>query len=158
MAITDTHRRMVCLLALMLAGARGPMLQAQDAASAESVVRAYRAARRATMQERGTPADVAAAVAFLSDSVVYEHAAAGARLVGREVLAEGMRGFLGRTRNARIKVRREIATPFAVAAEEEVTFEMQRDGRWERQSRRQLSVYEVRDGRITRLIEYWLPR
>jgi len=151
-------RQLACLVALVLAGGLAPGLEAQDAASARSVVRAYRAAREATMQERATRADVAAAAALLSDSVVYEHAAAGARLVGRDVLAEGMRGFLGRTRNARIAVRREIVTPLAVAAEEEVRFETQRDGRWERQSRRQLSVYEVRGGRITRLIEYWHPR
>lgn len=131
---------------------------AQAPASITSVVEQYRRARLRTMEAGATDADIAAATAFLADSVVYEHPAAGARRVGRATLTEGMRGFLGRTRDPSIRVVRQIDGRGVVVAEEQVSFEAQREGGgWERSTRTQVAVYEVRDGHITRIIEYWQP-
>jgi ketosteroid isomerase-like protein len=133
-------------------------VSAQARLTSSEVVERYRQARTATMQAAATEATVSAVAALLADSVVYEHPRAGARLVGRAAITEGIRGFLGKTRRARVEVLRQIAGSDAVAAEERVTFEADRDGVWSAESRTQLSVYEVRDGRISRLIEYWQPR
>ena len=107
------------------------------------------------MQATATASTVDSAVAFLADSVVYEHPQAGARIRGRGDMARGMQSFLGAMRNVRLSITREIVLPDAIAAEEQLSFEAQRDGRWQAGSRSQLMLYEVRDGRIIRLIEYW---
>jgi hypothetical protein len=73
--------------------------------------------------------------------VVYEHPAAGARRVGRATLTEGMRSFLGRTGTpAFASSARSTAAGFVVA-EEQVSFEAQREGGgWERSTRTQVAV------------------
>jgi hypothetical protein len=90
---------------------------------AAEVVARYRAVRAATMEERADASSVEAVLQLLTDSAVYEHPQAGARIVGRARIGEGMRQFLGATRNPRITVLREIVTGNAVASEERVTFE-----------------------------------
>jgi hypothetical protein len=131
---------------------------AQAPASITAVVEQYRQARTRTMEAGATDADVTAVTALLADSVVYEHPAAGARRVGCVTLTEGMRSFLGRTRNPGIRVVRQITGRGVVVAEEQVSFEAQGDGGgWERSTRTQVAVYEVRDGHISRIIEYWQP-
>jgi ketosteroid isomerase-like protein len=152
-------RRVACWVGLGLGvlGPPGPAT-AQARAPITAVVEQYRQARARTMDAGATDADVTAATALLADSVVYEHPAAGARRVGRATLTEGMRSFLGRTRNPSIRVVRQITGRGVVVAEEQVSFEASReDGGWERSTRTQVAVYEVRDGHITRIIEYWQP-
>jgi hypothetical protein len=107
------------------------------------------------MQERATAADVAALSRLLTDSIDYEHAQAGARIVGREAVTSGISNYLGATRNARIQVVREIVTGNTVASEEWVTFEMRRDTAWVPMSRAQLSVYRVEGDRIARESQSW---
>jgi hypothetical protein len=126
-----------------------------QAGNAQDVVARYRSARVAAMQAGATAGTVDSAVALLADSVVYEHPQAGARITGRTDMAAGMRSFLGAMRNVKLTVTREIVLPDAVAAEEQLTFESKRDDRWQAGSRTQLMLYEVRGGRIVRLIEYW---
>ena len=107
------------------------------------------------MQERATTADVDALGRLLTDSVVYEHAQARARIVGRDAVTSGIRGYLGATRNARIQVVREIVTGNSVASEEWVTFDMRRDTAWVPMSRAQLAVYQVDGDRIARESHSW---
>jgi hypothetical protein len=144
-------------LGLSLIGPPITLANAQEPTPATVVVDQYRRARARTMEAGATEADVTAASALLADSVLYEHPAAGARLVGRATLAEGMRGFLGSTRDASIRVVRQITAPGVVVAEEQVSFEARRDSGWSRTTRTQVTVYEVRDGHISRMIEYWQP-
>ena len=151
--------RLACWLGLGLGWLGAPAAAAAQAPpSITAVVERYRLARARTMEAGATDADVTAATALLADSVVYEHPAAGARRVGRATLTEGMRSFLGRTRNPSIRVVRQITGRGVVVAEEQVSFEASREGGgWERSTRTQVAVYEVRDGHITRIIEYWQP-
>lgn len=69
-----------------------------------------------------------------------------------------MRSFLGTARDASFRVIRQIAGPGVVVAEEQMSFEARRDRGWSRTARTQVTVYEVRDGHITRMIEYWQPQ
>ena len=146
-----------CALGLSLLGPPITLANAQEPTPATVVVDQYRRARARTMEAGATEADVTAASALLADSVLYEHPAAGARPGGRATLAQGMRDFLGRTRDASIRVVRQITAPGVVVAEEQVSFEARRDSGWSRTSRNQVTVYEVRDGHISRIIEYWQP-
>src|SRR6476659_496251 len=151
--------RVACWVGLGLGSVGTPTsAMAQAPTPLTEVVAQYRRARLRTMEAGATDADVAAATAFLADSVVYEHPAAGARRVGRATLTEGMRSVLGRTRDPGIRVVRQIDGRGVVVAEEQVSFEAQREGGgWERSTRTQVAVYEVRDGHSTRIIEYWQP-
>jgi len=144
-------------LGLSLLGPPITLANAQEPTPATVIVDQYRRARARTMEAGATEADVTVASALLADSVLYEHPAAGARLVGRATLAEGMRAFLGSTRDAGIRVVRQITAPGVVVAEEQVSFEARRDSGWSRTTRTQVTVYEVRDGHISRMIEYWQP-
>jgi hypothetical protein len=133
------------------------VVERAGAQESRDVAEQYRRARIHTMQAGATEASVEAAVAWLADSVVYEHPAAGVRLIGRTVVAQGIRSFLGTTRSANIEVLQELTAPGVVVAKERVSFEAKREGRWTQTSRTQVTVYEVRKGQITRLIEYWQP-
>ncbi len=152
-------RRVTCWVGLGLASLGPPApAAAWEPAPITAVLEQYRQARIRTMEAGATDADVTAATALLADSVVYEHPAAGARQAGRATLTEGMRSFLGRTRDPSIRVIRQITGRGVVVAEEQVSFEARREGGgWERSTRTQVAVYKVRDGHITRMIEYWQP-
>jgi hypothetical protein len=123
--------------------------------AAAEVVARYRAARVATMEQGAAAATVDVLLGLLTDSAVYEHPQAGARIVGRERIGAGIRDFLGATRRPRIQVVREIVTGSAVAAEERVTFEVEQGGAWVPRARTQLTVYFVQDGKIARELQYW---
>lgn len=117
-------------LGLSLLGLSVTVATAQEPTPTIAVVDQYRRARARTMEAGATEADVTAASALLADSVLYEHPAAGAR---------------------------QITVPGVVVAEERVSFEARRDSGWSRAARTQVTVYEVRDGHISRMIEYWQP-
>ena len=157
-----SSRQVACWVVLGLSALGPPISAAAQEPTADTalvaVVDRYRRARARTMQAGATDADVTAAASVLADSVVYEHPAAGARMTGRATLAEGMRSFLGSARDASFRVIRQIAGPGVVVAEEQLSFEARRDGGWSRTTRTQLTVYEVRDRHITRMIEYWQPQ
>jgi SnoaL-like domain len=124
-----------------------------------AVVARYRAARLATMEENASNASVHAVLQLLTDSAVYEHPQARARIAGRASIGAGIESFLGATRNPRIVVRREIVTGAAVAAEEHLTFELKEEGgNWVSHSRTQLSVYIVQGNQIAMELQYWVPR
>jgi SnoaL-like domain len=124
-----------------------------------SVVARYRAARLATMEGDASDASVEAVLRLLTDSAVYEHPQAGARIVGRVNVGAGIRRFLGATRRPRLTVVRQIVTGGAVASQERLEFEVRRDdGRWVRQARTQLAVYLVEGGLIAHELEYWVRR
>src|SRR5262245_39209592 len=114
-----SFRLVACWLGLGAVALRPPTpATAQAPAPITATVEQYRQARLRTMEAGATDADIAAATAFLADSVVYEHPAAGARRVGRATLTEGMRSFLGRTRDPSIRVVRQISGRGVVVAEE----------------------------------------
>jgi hypothetical protein len=138
----------------LIAGIIPALCVAQSPDPAQIVAR-YRAARLATMQASATAVDVEAVERLLTDSAVYEHARAGARIVGRTAIGSGIRSFLGATRNPRLDLVREIITGSAVAAEERLSFEMRRDTAWVPMTRTQLSVYTVDGGRIARESQHW---
>jgi len=107
------------------------------------------------MQAGATAADVEAVERLLTDSAVYEHAQAGARIVSRNAIGAGIRGFLGTTRNPRLDLVREMVTGNAVASEERLSFEMRRDSTWVPMTRTQLTVYTVDGARIARESQHW---
>ena len=145
--------RVFCSLTFFAAA--GP-LKAQ-APEAERLVRDYLAAQEAVMREGAGDAELEKDTAFLADSVVYDHPRAGAHLVGKAVIADGLRAFLGTTRQAHISVLHLVAGPAVVVVEEQVSFEARDSARWTPYTRTQVSVFELARGRITHVVEFWQP-
>lgn len=113
--------------------------------------------KNATMQAGAGPADVERMLALLADSLVYEHPRARASIVGRTAFGDGVRGFLGKTRKAEIRITGTLVTGAVVATRQEITFEAEREGHWYPDGRTQLTIFDIEDGRIARIVDFWQP-
>jgi hypothetical protein len=133
------------------------LAQTAEQVGPESLVRSYLAAKETAMQERAGEAEIQKVISFLTDSVVYDHPRAGAHIVGKSSIAEGMRGFLGATRQASIVVLHLVASPAVVVVEDQVTFEAHEASRWVPTTRTQVTVFEVVNGHISHVVEMWQP-
>ena len=123
-------------------------------ANQSAVVDQFLSLERSRQAPGATEADVDRLLALLTDSVVYEHPRARARLQGKDVLRRGMLSFLGSVRNASDSVVSRTLAPGVVVLVVDTHGERSRDGQWTRFSRRSLRVFEFADDRIQRIIEY----
>lgn len=146
---------LIVLVARFLAVPSLSTVAAQAQPATELVAR-YRGALVRTMQADARTSDVDSLRVLLADSLILEYPVTRGRITGREPLLASIRATLGLSRNAELVVRQELVTPIAVAATEEVRFEDHRGDRWQQRSRVGLVVYEIADGRIGRIIEYWI--
>ena len=115
----------------------------------------YIAQMTIAMQEHATEADVERVLALFTADAVYEHPAFGMRIVGLDAMRTGRLRQLGVSRNARAEIRGRTRLSDVEAISVELSFEARDEGRWRRLTRMQLLVFEYRDGRIARIIEYW---
>jgi SnoaL-like protein len=115
----------------------------------------YLEGRTAAMQADAVPANVEQAVSGLAADAVYEHPAFKAHIDGRENIRSGMLQFIGSTRNARLDVTKAINTSSVVVVEMQLSFEARKDDKWLPSSRRQVLLFELREGAIHRILEYW---
>ena len=136
---------------LAFGSARPCAAQSSDPAA---IVDRYLTLDRARQAPGATAADVDRVLALLSDSVVYEHPRANARLQGKATLREGMLRFIGSMRSARDSVVGRTSAPGVVVIVTETHAEALRDGNWAPFSRRALRVFEVDGELIRRVIEY----
>ncbi len=145
------------LLSLIFTLQSAPDHPAKNAAGPDlrAIAQKYLSAERDRQAQGATEKTVEAALAFLTDTVVYEHARVGARIEGKDALRKGMLNFLGTTRNARDEVVSQLSGPGVVVLELKQSFEAQRDGRWEAQTRNIVKVLEFDGENIRRVIDYW---
>src|SRR3954465_15535514 len=128
---------------------------AQQNGISSKPVNDYLEGRTAAMQANASPKDVDQAVSGLAEDAVYEHAAFKARIEGRENMRRGMLRYIGATRSARLEVTKSISTGTLVVVEMQLSFEAEKDGKWQPSSRRQVLLFDLKDGRIQRIVEYW---
>ena len=120
-----------------------------------ALVRNYLEARVQAMQASATEADVDKALAFCADDVVYEHPAVKAKIEGKENLKRGMTGYLGETKDASFKTGRMLANKNVVVAEVEMKFlAKQEDGSWKSGGRKNITVFELENGKIKRILDH----
>ena len=110
------------------------------------------------MQATAGEPQIQAMIAFLADSFVYEHPRAHATISGREAYADGLRHFLGSTQHAQIRVLRTLVNGGVVVTDQELSFEARREGAWAPDGRTQVTVFDVENGRIARILDFWQPR
>ncbi len=122
------------------------------------LVDGYLAARLATMQPGATEKDVDKALTYLADDAVYEHPRAKARIVGKSAMRAGMIGFLGGSGSVEIKTLNRMSNPVAVVVEQRVDITMKKEGgKISQMGHDQITVFEFKDGKISRIIDYWVP-
>ena len=127
---------------------------AAQTSNAAAVVDRYLTLDRARQAPSASAVDVDHLLALLTDSVVYEHPGAKARLQGKAALREGMLRFVGSIRSARDSIIERTAAPDVEVIVTETHAEALRDGKWTPFSRRALRVFELDGQLIRRIIEY----
>jgi hypothetical protein len=137
----------LAVTAAPVVAAHGPDLRAQ--------ARQYLSAERARQTEHATSSDIEHALAFLTDSVVYEHPRAGATVHGKDQLRRGMMGFLGSTRAPQDSIIGMMSSEDLVVVELLQSFETRVGSEWQPQSRHSIKVLEFEGDRIRRIIDYW---
>lgn len=132
--------------------------------SAPCIVDGYLHAREKTLQQGAGPADVSAATYYLAENAVYEHPRVGARIEGRAAIEAGFNAFLGGTRNGRYEIIDFFDHAGTVAIKYRRIFEALAKGgtpeneggdNWKEVQIVQLTVFEVTDGKITHIADYW---
>jgi hypothetical protein len=145
----------LALAALLYAATFATRLGAQSAdPDLGAIVDRFMALERARQAPGATAADVDRLLALMTDSIVYEHPRANARLQGKPMLRQGMLRFLGTVRDARDSVVQRTSAPGVVVIVSETQAEMLRDGAWAPLRRRGLRVFEFDGARVRRIIEY----
>ena len=132
----------------------------QIAASGEknleaNLVQDYLRARVAAMQLDATQKDIERVLAFYTDDFVYEHPAAKARITGKDQVRAGMTGYLGSTKDTTFHVRLLSSNQNVVIAKVTMKFlAKQDDGSWKPGGRTNLTVFEIENGKIKRILDY----
>jgi ketosteroid isomerase-like protein len=152
--IESMRRTLTFGILVCLAGA--PRMLGAQAPSPDlsAVVDRFVALDRARQAPGATATDIDHVLALLSDSVVYEHPRAGARLQGKSTLRRGMLDYLGSVRNGRDSVVQRTVAPGVVVLVTQSRGEMEDKGKWGPFARRTLRVFEFDGARIRRIIEY----
>jgi hypothetical protein len=117
------------------------------------LVREYLEARVSAMQIDAGPSEVDRALSFGADDMVYEHNQY--RIEGKENHKRGMSAYLGLTKDVRLRLGKMLSNQDVVVAEVEMNFlAKQDDGSWEPSSRKNITVFQIKGGKITRIVDY----
>ncbi|GEM_PF-390604 len=127
----------------------------EDVLDAPCVVDGYLRAREQTMQADAKPKDVESLMKFVAADLVYEHPRVGIKIEGAEAYRAGVTAFLGDTDDGRYQVIDYLVNGDTVAITFNREFKTMTDGQWQERVVKQLVVFEVKDGKITRIIDYW---
>jgi ketosteroid isomerase-like protein len=134
------------------------LITAAALANDKAIAREYLKARCRTVAAGATAADVERVLALLADDVVVEHPRANAEVVGKEAVRRGIMSHLadytGNIDESGVELLESIATDAALALRTRTTFVVGEGTERKVISREGLTIVEVRNGRIARLIEY----
>jgi len=123
--------------------------------TAEELVRQYVQARSQTMQQNASSMDIERALSFCAEDFVYEHPAVGARIAGKDKVRAGMSGYLGETKDATYTLQILASNPDVVVAREDQRFlAKQENGSWAAGRRSNITVFEIKGGKIRRILDY----
>lgn len=122
---------------------------------APCVVDAYLHAREQTMQADAGIEDVNNVMEFVTPDLVYEHPRFGIQITGADAFREGLTTFLGATDDGRYEVIDYLVNGQTVAITFNRFFKVRTEGKWQDRQVKQLVVFEVKDGKIARIIDYW---
>ena len=119
------------------------------------VVDAFLRAHEKTMQLEADDASIDALITLVDENMVYEHPKVGIRIEGANSYRQGLESFLGATDHGRYEVKDFLVNGNTVAISMNRVFSVETEGQWQERTIEQMMVFEVRDGKITRMIDYW---
>ena len=140
---------------LLLTGAASASMAEEQELAAPCVVDAYLRAHEATLQVEASKSDIDKLIALVAADMVYEHPRVGITITGADAFRDGLTAFLGATDDGRYEVTDYIVSAGTVAVSLNRNFKIQDGGKWRQRVVNQLIVFEVKDGKITRIIDYW---
>ncbi len=108
-----------------------------------------------TMEEHASKSDVDHLLELYAEDAVYEHPHAGARVVGRAAMRQGMSSHLGETREPRIQIARVITGEDFAVVEFTLKADVRQGDTWSRLERRQVVLLEFKDSHIQRIVDHW---
>lgn len=149
--------RASALLPVLLVLSCSPAPKAPDHSAAKDLVRRFIEAQERVMQPTAGDPEIQNVLALLTDSIAYEHPRARATVIGRLAYGQGLRSFVGTTRNPRITVVRALVSGPIVVTEQHLTFETEENGVWRASARTQITVFDIEDDRIARIVDFWQP-
>ncbi len=107
------------------------------------------------MQLNATPQDIEKTLDLCSENIVYEHPAAKARIEGKKQMRAGKASYLGLTKDPKYSVRILSSNRDVVIATVSRTFlSKQDDGSWKAGERSNITVFEIEEGKIRRILDY----
>lgn len=125
-----------------------------DTGSLIEIVKQYYKTLEGVRQESSSEADVEKLLSLLSDDFRYEHPRFGADGDKKE-MRDGLIYVLGKQRNSSIKIENYIEGLDAVFVKIESGAEVKRDSEWKLSSGPETALFEIKDGKILRIHEYW---
>ena len=127
----------------------------EDVLGAPCVVDGFLRAHEQTMQANANAGDVESLMQFVAVDLVYEHPRVGIKIEGAEAYRAGVTAFLGGTDEGRYQVIDYLVNGDTVAITFNRIFKTLTDGQWQEKAIQQLVIFEVKDGKIARIIDYW---
>lgn len=107
------------------------------------------------MQLNATSSDVEKVLNFCTDDFVYEHPAAKAKIQGKDKVRAGMSGYFGLTKDVTYQSQILASNQNVVVAKVEIQFSAKKeDGTWKPGSRTNITVFEIENGKINRILDY----
>jgi ketosteroid isomerase-like protein len=121
----------------------------------DAIVREFLSAKAAAMRQGATAADVDKVLAYYTDDIIYEDPKVKVRVEGKEHMRSGMLSHVGDyAGKTRISVDQSISLANAVAAIVTEGFWVNGDSGRQKIQRQRLQVWEFRDDKICRVIDY----
>lgn len=142
-------------LCLILAPWAIAMAGPGEARNPPCVVDAFLRAHQQTMQATADSGSVDTVIALVDENVIYEHPRVGIRIESADAYRQGLEAFLGATDEGRYEVQDYLVSGNTVAVSMLRVFSVEKAGSWEKQRVRQLTVFEIGDGKILRITDFW---
>lgn len=132
------------------------LLRTGNAQDKTEIVEEYLIALSATMHGESDTENIDQLIVLYSDNIVYEHPKFGMKIESKKSVKSGLMAFLGSyggtNRDVRIKKINRIIGSDVAAIEFEIRFKTKED---EEVVRKQVQILEIKDGKISRIIDYW---
>ena len=113
----------------------------------------------ATMNAEASAKNVEDLLDLYTDDVIYEHPKVGFKLEGKETIRKGMNSFLssyaGTKKDVVIEIKNAIHTPLVSTVQFTISFLTNSKEGIKTISRDQVLVFEFKEGKIKRVLDYW---
>ena len=124
-------------------------------ASNDRLAHAYVSALSGVMEEFAAESEVDILFRLYHSDVTYEHPRIGVGIGERAMLRQGVISFLGQTRNPVIEELDRTVGEGVIVLRLRLSFDTRSNDGWQPTERIQVTILEITDGLISRIIDYW---